>query len=260
MWAAGSLCRQVPADAAASQLGKASVSVLPMLKAMARNRRRVHSSSARNTREFRRNRSSRAIRSDKRTAPRQSPAQACAADCRGAVRLSDRMARLLRFLRNSLGVARPLMNGPGDGCAPSPGSIGSTDTLALPSCDAAASAGTWRHKLPAAHMAPGGSRTAPHSPLLCQRPLLQITRSGLRRRTAAGLISPNRRIRSPSVRWCGRGSVARRSPIPIKRSNRLLAILPTYVRRSRGAESDCYRSVKRLTWPGALPTPPSPFR
>src|SRR5215468_2893882 len=32
--------------------------------------------------------------------------------------------------------------------------------LALPSCDAAASAGTWRHKLPAARMAPGGSRTA----------------------------------------------------------------------------------------------------
>jgi hypothetical protein len=28
------------------------------------------------------------------------------------------------------------------------------DALALPSCDAAASAGTWRRKLPAAHMAP----------------------------------------------------------------------------------------------------------
>ena len=52
------------------------------------------------------------------------------------------------------------MNGSGGGCAPSPGSNGSTDGLALPSCDAAASAGTWRHKLPAARMAPGGSRTA----------------------------------------------------------------------------------------------------
>src|SRR5712691_6445586 len=31
MWAAGGLCRQVPADAAASQLGKASVSALPLL-------------------------------------------------------------------------------------------------------------------------------------------------------------------------------------------------------------------------------------
>ncbi len=31
MWAAGGLCRQVPADAAASQLGKASPSTLPLL-------------------------------------------------------------------------------------------------------------------------------------------------------------------------------------------------------------------------------------
>ena len=31
MWAAGGLCRQVPADAAASQLGEASISVLPLL-------------------------------------------------------------------------------------------------------------------------------------------------------------------------------------------------------------------------------------
>ena len=31
MWAAGGLCRQVPADAAASQLGKASASALPLL-------------------------------------------------------------------------------------------------------------------------------------------------------------------------------------------------------------------------------------
>ena len=31
MWAAGGLCRQVPADAAASQLGKAGASTLPLL-------------------------------------------------------------------------------------------------------------------------------------------------------------------------------------------------------------------------------------
>ncbi len=31
MWAAGGLCRQIPADAAASQLGKASPSTLPLL-------------------------------------------------------------------------------------------------------------------------------------------------------------------------------------------------------------------------------------
>ncbi|MGZ3573530.1 MAG: group II intron maturase-specific domain-containing protein [Gemmatimonadaceae bacterium] len=35
------------------------------------------------------------------------------------------------------------------------------DPLALPSCDAAASAGIWRRKPPAAHMALGGSQTAP---------------------------------------------------------------------------------------------------
>src|SRR5262245_47987481 len=54
-----------------------------------------------------------------------------------------------------------LMNGPGDGSAPSPGSSGSAGAPASLSCGAAASAGTWRHKPPAAHMAPGGSRTAP---------------------------------------------------------------------------------------------------
>ena len=31
MWAAGGLCRQVPADAAASQLGEAGASALPLL-------------------------------------------------------------------------------------------------------------------------------------------------------------------------------------------------------------------------------------
>ncbi|MET3335842.1 RNA-directed DNA polymerase [Bradyrhizobium japonicum] len=51
--------------------------------------------------------------------------------------------------------------------APLPGSNGSMDPLALPSCDAAASAGIWRRKPPAAHVALGGSRTAPRSPLLC---------------------------------------------------------------------------------------------
>src|SRR5215831_14934009 len=44
---------------------------------------------------------------------------------------------------------------------PSPGSSGSAGAPASLSCGAAASAGTWRHKPPAAHMAPGGSRTAP---------------------------------------------------------------------------------------------------
>lgn len=61
-----------------------------------------------------------------------------------------------------------LMRGSGGGCEPSPGSNGSAEPLVLQSCDTAASAGTWRRKPLAAHMAPGGSQTAPHSPLPCQ--------------------------------------------------------------------------------------------
>jgi hypothetical protein len=63
-----------------------------------------------------------------------------------------------------------LTNGLGGGCAPSPGSSGSADLLALLNCDAAASAGTERLEPPAAHMAHGGSATAPRSPSLCQTP------------------------------------------------------------------------------------------
>lgn len=63
-----------------------------------------------------------------------------------------------------------LTNGSGGGCAPSPGSSGSVDACDLPSCDAAASAGIWRRKPPAAHTAPGGSQAAPRSPSPCQRP------------------------------------------------------------------------------------------
>src|SRR6266446_3863179 len=44
------------------------------------------------------------------------------------------------------------------------------DPLALLSCDAAASAGTWRLKPPAAHVALGGSQAAPRSPSQCQSP------------------------------------------------------------------------------------------
>ena len=38
---------------------------------------------------------------------------------------------------------------------------GSAEVPASPSCDVAASAGIWRHKLPATHMALGGSQTRP---------------------------------------------------------------------------------------------------
>jgi RNA-directed DNA polymerase len=65
---------------------------------------------------------------------------------------------------------RNLTAGSGGGCVPSPGSNGSVEPLVLQSYDAAASAGIWRRKPPAAHMALGGSRTVPHSPSLCQTP------------------------------------------------------------------------------------------
>jgi len=47
-------------------------------------------------------------------------------------------------------------------CALTPGNNGSAAALVLQSCDAAVSAGIWRRNPPAAHMAPGGSRTVPH--------------------------------------------------------------------------------------------------
>jgi hypothetical protein len=61
-----------------------------------------------------------------------------------------------------------LTSGPGGGCVPSLGGNGRAGTHALPSCDAAASAGIWRHKLPAAHMALGASATVPRSRLPCR--------------------------------------------------------------------------------------------
>ena len=50
-----------------------------------------------------------------------------------------------------------LTGGSGGGCAPSPGSNGGVDAPALLSYCAAASAGTWRRKPPAAPIALGGS-------------------------------------------------------------------------------------------------------
>jgi group II intron reverse transcriptase/maturase len=52
------------------------------------------------------------------------------------------------------------IDGSDGGCVPSFGSSGSACGRALRSCDAAASAGSWRGKPPAAHMALGGSATA----------------------------------------------------------------------------------------------------
>src|SRR6516225_2171550 len=103
------------------------------------------------------------------------------------------------------------MNGSGGGCAPSPGSNGSADGLALPSCDAAASAGTWRHKLPAARMAPGGSRTALRLTLLY--PLAPCGPLAWLASRCRGLLNPpNRRIRTRTSGGVG-GEESRDSPL-----------------------------------------------
>src|SRR5262245_29924045 len=112
------------------------------------------------------------------------------------------------------------MNGSGGGCAPSPGSSGSADELASQSCDAAASAGTWRHKPPAAHVAPGGSRTAPHSPLLCQI-ASSVRSASLLSRQRGPLNPPNRRIRTRTSGGVG-GVASQDAPLSRLESERRL--------------------------------------
>src|SRR5438034_4517289 len=81
------------------------------------------------------------------------------------------------------------------GCAPSPGSNGNAGLLALPSCDAAASAGIWRRRAPVARMALGGSATAPRSPSLFRMPSSSRSGSPLSR-CARSLHPSNRRVRT----------------------------------------------------------------
>src|SRR5262249_39770082 len=110
-----------------------------------------------------------------------------------------------------------LTRGPGGGCAPSPGSNGSADPLASPSCDAAASAGTWRPKPPAVHMALGGSRRAPRLPLLCQMPSsVHLAWPPSRHRDMHNL--PNRRIRIRMYGGVG-GEESRDSPLSRSQSH-----------------------------------------
>ena len=81
------------------------------------------------------------------------------------------------------------------GCAPSRGSNGNAGLLALPSCDAAASAGIWRRRAPVARMALGGSATAPRSPSLFRMPSSSRSGSPLSR-CARSLHPSNRRVRT----------------------------------------------------------------
>ena len=86
-----------------------------------------------------------------------------------------------------LSSVRTLTSGSGGGCAPSPGSSGSVDRLALPSCDASASAGTWRHRPPAARMALA-AREQPRAHHRIANPPSQFTRPGSRRGSKACMI------------------------------------------------------------------------
>src|ERR1700719_4529936 len=88
-----------------------------------------------------------------------------------------------------------LTNGSDDGCAPSFGSNGKADPLALRNCDAAASARFWRRKPPAAHVALGGSATAPRFPKLYPTPYSH--RSALQPLRYPSMLNlSNRRIRT----------------------------------------------------------------
>src|SRR5262249_53986199 len=92
-----------------------------------------------------------------------------------------------------------------------PGSEGSTDGRAWPSWAAAASAGTWRHKLPVARMAPGGSRTALRLTLLY--PLAPCGPLAWLPSRCRGLLNPpNRRIRTRTSGGVG-GEESRDSPL-----------------------------------------------
>jgi hypothetical protein len=115
-------------------------------------------------------------------------------------------ARPRRCCANSTGA-------PGDGCAPSPGSNGNAGPPALPSCDAAASPGTWRQRPPPAHMAPGAEQQ-PRAHHCAPKRLLHLARSGDPRRNKGALIHRTAVYRpARTVAWEGEG--ARPTPIPI---------------------------------------------
>src|SRR5262249_14090990 len=107
---------------------------------------------------------------------------------------------------------------------------------ASPSCDAAASAGTWRPKPPAAHVAPGGWQRAPHLTLLCQM-TSSVHSVWLPSRPGDLPNSPNRRIRTRTYGGVGgeesRDSPLSRSAIPSKRSRTRLTQWPEQRRCAR---------------------------
>src|SRR5450631_3122002 len=104
-----------------------------------------------------------------------------------------------------------LTNGPDDGCVPLSGSNGDTDLIASLNCDAAASAGSWRRKPPAALGVLGGSAQALCSPWLYRT--LSSNRSALQPSRSPSMLNlSNRRIRTRTYGGVG-GEESRDSPL-----------------------------------------------
>src|SRR5450631_3266202 len=104
-----------------------------------------------------------------------------------------------------------LTNGPDDGCVPLSGSNGDTDLIASLNCDAAASAGSWRRKPPAALGVLGGSAQALCSPWLYRT--LSSNRSALQPSRSPSMLNlSNRRIRTRTYGGVG-GEELRDSPL-----------------------------------------------
>ena len=95
---------------------------------------------------------------------------------------------------------------------PSSGSNGNAGGPALRSCAAAASAGIWRLKPPAAHTALGGSATAPRSPSLLPNAFFANARPSFPRARSMPLNQPNRRVRTRTHGGVG-GEEPRGSPL-----------------------------------------------
>src|SRR5271154_3108804 len=124
---------------------------------------------------------------------------------RSLAQIIEELSRYLKGWRAYFGFCccADLTIGPGGGCVPSPGSSGSVVGRGLLNCDAAASAGTWRHKPPAA-------RPAPRVP---QRLTGRARPAFPRAQQTDQSAEPP--CTDPYARWCGRGGAVRLPSIPI---------------------------------------------
>ena len=126
-------------------------------------------------------------------------------------RLPDRLARLLRLLRDPVGLAR---SRPVDPATATCRRLEAVETRNHPvaSCDAAASAGTWRRKPRAARTALGGSA----QPGAKHRPLNAVLASlGLASLGPKGRLIRRTAVYGPVCTVVWEGEAARPTPIPI---------------------------------------------